>query len=67
MRERYVGVYEFIRGQMKRTDLTIVVRLRGDTLIRQMAGEEILTPLSETRFRVGSTSLLVEFVIDDAG
>jgi hypothetical protein len=65
--ERYVGVYEFIPGQMKRTDLTIVVRLRGDTLIRQMGVEEILTPISETRFKVGSTSLMVEFVVDEAG
>ena len=66
--ERYVGVYEFIPGQMQRTDLRVVVRLEGDTLIREGAGPKaILTPLSETRFRVGSTSFLVEFVIDDAG
>ena len=26
-----------------------------------------LIPISETRFRVGSTSLVTEFVIDDAG
>ena len=65
---RYVGVYDYIPGQMKRTDLTIEVRLKGDTLTRQMGGEEmILTPLSETRFKVGRTSIMVEFVIDDAG
>ena len=65
--ERYVGVYEFIPGQMHRTDLRIVVRLEGDTLIRQMGQEAVLTPISETRFRVGETSLMVEFVVDDWG
>jgi hypothetical protein len=66
--ERYVGTYEFIPGQMKRTDLRVVVRLRGDTLIRQMGPEEtVLTPISETRFRVGNTRLMVEFVEDEAG
>ena len=67
--ERYVGIYEYIPGQMKRTDLTVVVRLRGDTLIRSMGGqrEMVLTPISETRFRVGSTALITEFVVDDAG
>ena len=66
--ERYVGVYEFVPGQMQRTDLRVVVRLRGDTLTRWMGGQDhVLTPLSETRFRVGSTSLTTEFVIDDGG
>ena len=65
--ERYVGVYEYIPGQMQRTDLRIVVRLDGNTLIRQMGPEAVLTPVSETRFRVGDTSLMVEFVIDEAG
>jgi hypothetical protein len=65
--ERYVGVYEYIPGQMKRTDLRIVIGLKGDTLTRQMGREEILTPISETRFKVGSTSLMVEFVVDEAG
>ena len=65
--ERYVGVYEYIPGQMQRTDLWIVVRLKGDTLIREMGQEAVLTPLSETRFRVGNTSLTVEFVVDEAG
>ena len=65
--ERYVGVYEYIPGQMQRTDLRIVVRLRGDTLIRQMGQEAVLTPISETRFRVGHTSIMVEFVLDEAG
>jgi hypothetical protein len=46
-----------------------VVRLEGDTLIRQMtAGQEVvLTPISETRFKVGRTSLETEFVVDAAG
>ena len=65
--ERYVGVYEYIPGQMQRTDLRVVIRLRGDTLVREMGPEAVLTPISETRFRVGDTSLMVEFVVDDAG
>jgi hypothetical protein len=65
--ERYVGTYEYIPGQMKRTDLTIVVRLKGDKLTREMGREETLTPISETRFQVGDTSLTVEFVVDEAG
>lgn len=65
--ERYVGTYEYIPGQMQRTDLRIRVRLKGDTLVREMGQESVLTPLSETRFRVGDTSLMVEFVVDEAG
>ena len=67
--ERYVGVYEYIPGQMSRTDLRAVVRLRGDTLFRTITGDQevVLTPITETRFRVGNTRLLVEFVVDDAG
>ena len=66
--ERYVGTYEYIPGQMSRTDLRIVVRLKGDVLTRD-AGEAdmVLTPLSETRFRVAGTSIMVEFVVDDNG
>jgi hypothetical protein len=66
--KRYVGTYEYIPGQMKRTDLRIGIRLRGDTLIRQMGSDEdVLTPISETRFKVGNTSLVTDFVIDEAG
>jgi hypothetical protein len=66
--ERYVGVYEFIPGQMKRTDLRIVIGLKGDTLFRKMGAQEtVLTPVSNTRFKVGTTLLMVDFVIDDAG
>jgi hypothetical protein len=65
--ERYVGVYEYIPGQMKRTDLRVVVRLKGDTLVRDIGEEQILTPISDTRFRVAGTSIMVEFVVDDAG
>jgi len=65
--ERYVGTYEYIPGQMQRTDLRIRVRLEGDTLVREMGKESVLTPISETRFRVGDTSLMVEFVVDEAG
>ena len=65
--ERYVGTYEFIPGQMSRTDLRVVVSLEGDKLVRRGGTEEILTPVSETRFRVGNTRLMVEFVVDEAG
>jgi hypothetical protein len=65
--ERYVGTYEYIPGQMSRTDLKVVVRLEGDTLIRSVGREAVLTPISETRFRVGNTSLVTEFVVDEAG
>jgi hypothetical protein len=65
--ERYVGTYEFLPGQMSRTDLRFTIRLEGDTLIRNMQQEAVLTPLSETRFRVGNTSLVTEFVVDEAG
>ena len=65
--ERYVGTYEFIPGQGLPIHLRVVVRLEGDRLIRHMMTEEVLTPLSETRFRVGTTSLVTEFVIDDRG
>lgn len=67
--ERYVGTYEFVPGQMSRTDLTIEVRLAGDVLTRRISGgrEVVLTPLSETRFRVGATALVTEFVVDRAG
>ena len=63
-----MGIYEFIPGQMKRTDLRIVIALKGDTLTRKMGSQEtVLTPISETQFKVGNTLLLVEFVVDDAG
>lgn len=65
--ERYVGVYEYIPGQMKRTDLRVVISLKGDTLMRDIGQNLPLVPLSETRFRVAGTSLMVEFVVDDAG
>lgn len=67
--ERYVGEYEYLPGQMSRTDLKVIVRLKGDTLLRSVGGpsEDILTPISATRFKVGNTSLVTEFVIDQAG
>jgi hypothetical protein len=66
--ERYVGTYEYIPGQMGRTDLRVVVRLKGDALTQSVGGEDIvLTPLSQTQFRVGNTRLTLEFVIDEAG
>ena len=66
--QRYVGVYDYIPGQMKRTDLRVVVRLKGDTLIRDIGEQQqVLTPISDTQFRVAGTSLTTEFVVDDAG
>ena len=65
--EQYVGTYEFLPGQMSRTDLRVVVRLKGDTLVRELGQEHVLTPISETQFKVGNTRLLVEFVVDEAG
>ena len=65
--ERYVGTYEFLPGQMARTDLRAVVHLKGDTLIRSLQEDHVLTPISETLFRVGDTSLVTEFVVDEAG
>jgi hypothetical protein len=62
-----VGTYEFIPGQMSRTDLRVVVRLEGDTLVREMGKKVVLTPISETQFRVGNTGMMVEFVVDEAG
>ena len=60
--ERYVGEYEFAQGP-------IVVRLNGNTLTGQPAGqpEVVLVPTSETRFRVGGGPTEVEFVTDEAG
>ena len=65
--ERYVGTYEFLPGQMSRTDLRARISLRGDTLVRTLAEDVVLTPISETLFRVGNTSLVTEFVVDEAG
>lgn len=65
--ERYVGTYEYLPGQMSRTDLRVVISLRGETLIRSMGQEMVLTPISETQFRVGNTALVTEFVVDEAG
>jgi hypothetical protein len=65
--ERYVGTYEYLPGQMSRTDLRARVSLKGDTLVRTLGEDVVLTPLSETLFRVGDTSLVTEFVVDEAG
>lgn len=63
--DRYAGDYEFIPGQMGRTDLIVSVRVKGDTLFGPTQGRlAILTPISETRFRLGSTSLVWEFVVE---
>ena len=45
----------------------LILFRKGDTLVRTLGEEHVLTPVSETRFRVGNTSLMVEFVVDEAG
>ena len=65
--ERYVGTYEYLPGQMSRTDLRARISLKGDTLVRTLGDDVVLTPVSETLFRVGDTSLVTEFVADEAG
>jgi hypothetical protein len=67
--ERYVGVYEFLPGQLGRDDLFITIRLAGDTLTREVSGTMRfpLVPISATRFRVAGTSMDVEFLIDKSG
>ena len=65
--QRYVGEYEYVPGQMSRTDLRVFVRLRGDTLVGAAGPVLVLTPLSETRFQLGGTSIDWEFAIDQEG
>ena len=58
--ERYVGEYQL------NPQVTAVVRLRGNTLIREIMGQQqVFTPISETRFKLGGGE--VEFVTDQAG
>ena len=60
--ERYVGEYVYPTGALA------LMRLRGDTLVREMNGQQdVYTPISETRFRAGNTPMVAEFVIDPAG
>jgi len=61
--QQYVGHYEYLPGQMGRNDLYVEVRLKGDTLIALGSGlrNAVLTPISETRFRLGSTAIEWEF------
>src|SRR4051812_19628700 len=50
---KYVGEYDL-------NVFTVTIRLKGDSLIREVAGQPtyVLTPIrgSETRFRMGSTA-----------
>jgi hypothetical protein len=58
--ERYVGTYQI------NPQLTAVIRLQGNTLIRVMNGQQtVLTPISATRFKAGGGEL--EFETDQAG
>lgn len=60
--ERYVGEYVYPTGGLA------LIRLRGDTLIREMNGQQdVFTPISETRFRAGNSPWIADFVIDQAG
>ena len=67
--QRYVGEYEYIPGQMNRTDLRVFIRLIDGMLTQALDNnaEKVLIPLSETKFQVSGTALVTEFVIDDAG
>jgi hypothetical protein len=66
--ERYAGTYEFLPGQMGRSDLRVVIRLKGERLSQLVNGEDVvLTPSSEREFSLGNTRLKLEFVVDDAG
>lgn len=59
---RYVGEYDF--GQFRAT-----IRLKGGTLVRQVMGqqEQVLRPISENRFKLGSTPAEVRFTLDKSG
>ena len=60
--ERYVGEYALTPWSLA------LLRMKGDTLIREMNGQQdVYIALSETRFRVGSTPFIADFVIDQAG
>ena len=60
--ERYVGEYALTPWSLA------FLRMKGDTLVREMNGQqEVYIALSETRFRVGSTPFIAEFMIDSAG
>ena len=57
---RYVGTYQI------NPQVTAVIRFDGTRLVRVMNGEQqVLTPISDTRFRVGAGEL--EFETDQAG
>jgi hypothetical protein len=59
---RFVGEYQF--DQFKAT-----IRLRGGTLVRQVQGstEQVLTPISDTRFKMGNTPAELQFTLDKSG
>jgi hypothetical protein len=60
--ERYVGEYEYPSGAI------IVVRLQGDTLVRQAWNQQgAYTALSATRFRLGDIGVIVDFVVEPSG
>jgi len=59
--ERYVGEYAYPDGT------TVMVRLRGDTLFREIPGQQVpFVPISDTLFKLGPV-FTAEFVIDQAG
>lgn len=60
--ERYVGEYALTPWSLA------LLRMKGDTLVREMNGQQdAYIALSETRFRVGSTPFVADFVVDSAG
>ena len=63
-----MGVYDYLPGQNMPPHIRTAVTLRGDTLTRFINGKnQVLVPISETRFRVAGTSMVAEFVVDEHG
>src|SRR5688572_14782388 len=62
--KKSAGTYDFnIRAG------PVEIMLKGDQPGRKMAGQPdyVLTPISQTKFKMGTTPLTVEFVLDESG
>jgi hypothetical protein len=58
--ERYVGEYPL------NPQVTAVIRVQGENLVREIMGQQqILTPISETRFKLGAGE--AQFEVDKSG
>jgi hypothetical protein len=62
--KKYVGTYDF---NFRAGPVTIA--LKDEHLVRQVAGQPdiVLTPVSETKFKMGNAGMLVEFRTDEKG